>query len=58
MGLTLREVSSALGIARNTAGNYCTGKRSDKKDDDGEVIVPKHILLACNAVEQGLPPIK
>lgn len=55
MGLTLDGVSRSLGISRNTAGNYCLGKRCDKAE---EVEVPKHILLACSAVEAGLPPVK
>lgn len=55
MGLTLKGVSTSLGISRNTAGNYCVGKRCDKQD---EVEIPMHILLACAAIEHKLPPIK
>lgn len=55
MGLTLRGVADVLGISRNTAGNYSVGRRCDKEE---EVEVPKHILLACSAVENNLPPIK
>jgi len=58
MGLTLRGVASALGIARNTAGNYSLGLRFDKCDEGEIVEVPKHILLACSAVEKKLSPIE
>lgn len=54
MGLSLSGVSKVLGIAKNTAHNYSTGKRQDM---DNEVIVPKHILLACSAIEKEIPPI-
>ena len=57
MGYTLRNVTNALGIARNTAGNYCTGRRLGKLGEEEMVEVPKVVLLACSAVEQGLPPV-
>jgi predicted transcriptional regulator len=53
MGFTRRHVSNALGIAINTVAGYRAGKRTS-----GEVEVPKNILLACAAIEEGLPPIK
>lgn len=55
MGFTLRGVAGALGISRGTAHNYCAGKRCDIEEP---VEIPKHILLACSAVEEGLPPIQ
>lgn len=45
-----------MGVARNTAGNYCLGKRTDGGVEE-VVEVPKYILLACTAVERDLPPV-
>lgn len=55
MGLSLKGVAGVLGISRNTAFNYCSGHRCDKKE---AVKVPRHILLACSAVENKLPPVQ
>ena len=58
MGLTLRGVAAVLGIARNTAGNYSLGVRFDNSEKGEIVEVPKHILLACSAVENKLSPVQ
>lgn len=55
MGLTLRGVSQSLKIARNTAANYSSGSRVDS---DKDVEVPYVVLLACSALERGIPPVK
>lgn len=52
MNFNRQHVSTALGIAINTVAGYRTGNRSN-----GIVEVPKHILLACSAIEAGLTPI-
>lgn len=56
MGLSLRGVSLALGISKNSAQNYCAGKRWQPEGQE-DVEIPKPILLACAAIENGILPI-
>jgi hypothetical protein len=59
MGFTRRHVSNALGIAVATVAGYRAGKRTGISPGESiPVEVPKHILLACAAIEKRLPPIK
>lgn len=52
MGFSRSHVCMALDIAINTVTGYRNGHRSE-----GVVQVPKHILLACAAIEAGLEPV-
>lgn len=54
MGFTQKQASDALGLSRTTVVNYDLGKRCDV---EGPVVVTKVVLLACNAIENKLPPI-
>lgn len=54
MGMSEQAAAFALGLGKCTVANYSTGKRYSPA---GAVNVPKHILLACAAIESGLPPI-
>ena len=42
-GLTYDQASVALGLSRRTVANYASGER-----------VPRHVVLACAAIESGL----
>jgi len=54
--LKLTQVAAAkvLGLGKTTVANYDAGKRHAP---DGDVVVPKIVLLACRAVEHKLPPV-
>jgi transcriptional regulator with XRE-family HTH domain len=55
--MTQQGAAKALGVSRNTVANYDTGKRFDPQFKDSPVEVPKVVLLACAALENGLSPI-
>lgn len=58
MGYTYHEAANALGLCVAAIGNYTTGVRKDRKDDDATPVeVPRSVLLACSALEKSLPPI-
>jgi len=54
MNLTQKAAGDALGLSENAVRNYDLGRRCDWPVD---VEVPKHVLLACHAVEKNLPPV-
>jgi hypothetical protein len=59
MKLSYRQAAEALGICSAAVGFYSRGTRRTTKDGDASPVeVPMTVLLACNAVENQLPPIK
>lgn len=59
MGLTYEEAALRLDLCRAAISNYNSGMRRNKKEDElAPVEVPKHILLACAAIEAGLTPVE
>ena len=59
MNLSYSQAAEALGLCVSAIGFYSRGSRKQQKEgEDKEVEVPKTVLLACQAIEQGLKPIK
>jgi predicted transcriptional regulator len=57
MKFSYSQAAEALGLCVSAVGFYSRGSRK-KKDEQGDVEVPKTVLLACKAVENKLTPIK
>lgn len=59
MKLSYSQAADVLELCVSAVGFYSRGTRKNKKDDEETIVhVPKTVLLACRAIEAGLPPIK
>jgi predicted transcriptional regulator len=59
MGLSYHQAAQALGLCTSAVGFYSRGTRKNQKESEEKIVdVPKTVLLACKALEHGLPPIK